>query len=106
MSPPAITLDQFRAEMLGNGYQEVLERPWAPDTVVGSHSHPFEASAVVVQGEMWLAVEGDPAQHLRPGDRFHLQPNVMHTERYGSEGATFWVARRNAVARPHAPLIG
>ena len=94
MSSPAITLDQFRAEMLGVGYDEVLERPWAPGTVVDTHSHPFEANAVVVQGEMWLAVDGGPEQRLIASDRFHLKPNVPHTERYGAEGATYWVARR------------
>ena len=87
--------DQFRTEMLAAGYNEVLERPWAPNTVVDTHTHPFEANAVVVQGEMWLAVENGADRHLRPGDRFHLQPNVPHAERYGPEGATYWVARRS-----------
>ena len=95
MSSHTITLDQFRTEMLGVGYTEVLERPWAPGTVVDTHTHPFEANAVVVQGEMWLAVDGGPERHLTPSDRFRLLPNVPHTERYGSEGATYWVARRS-----------
>ena len=50
--------DQFRAEMLAAGYDEVLERPWAPGTMLDTHTHPFEANAIVVQGEMWLTVEG------------------------------------------------
>ena len=87
--------DQFRAEMLAAGYDEVLERPWAPGTVLDTHTHPFEANAIVVQGEMWLTVEGSPERCLLPGDRFHLQPNVSHAERYGAQGATYWVARRN-----------
>ena len=95
MSSPAITLDQFRTEMLGVGYNEVLERPWAPGTVVDTHTHPFEANAIVVQGEMWLAVDGGPERRLTASDRFHLLPNVPHTERYGAEGATYWVARRS-----------
>ena len=44
--------DQFRAEMLAAGYDEVLERPWAPGTVLDTHTHPFEANAIVVQGEI------------------------------------------------------
>ena len=95
MSSPAITLDQFRADMLASGYDEVLERPWAPGTVVDTHTHAFEANAIVVQGEMWLAVDGGPERRLLPGDRFHLQPNAPHAERYGPQGATYWVARRN-----------
>ena len=64
-----------------------------------THRHPFAAKALVVQGEMWLTV-GDRTRHLRPGDTFELEPDVPHTERYGSEGATYWVARRNAARAP------
>jgi len=54
----------------------------------------FDADALVVQGEMWLTVN-DVARHLQSGDSFALDAGVVHAERYGSEGATFWVARRN-----------
>jgi len=95
MPMPNMPWEQFRADMLAAGYDEVLERQWAPDTVLATHAHPFEANALVVQGEMWLAVAGKPAQRLLPGDRFHLEPEVPHDERYGSQGATYWVARKN-----------
>lgn len=90
-----MTWEQFRADMLAAGYDEVLERQWAPGTVLATHTHPFEASALMVQGEMWLSVAGEPARHLLPGDRFHLQPEVPHDERYGAQGASYWVARKN-----------
>jgi len=93
---PAInlTFEAFRDEMLAAGYEEVLERPWAPGAVVPTHTHPFEANAVVVQGEMWLTELGGATRRLMTGDRFHLQANVPHDERYGPEGAVYWVARR------------
>jgi quercetin dioxygenase-like cupin family protein len=47
-----------------------------------------------IQGEMWLAEQGGPARRLAVGDRFHLQANVPHEERYGPQGAIYWVARR------------
>ena len=34
-------------------------------------------------------------RELRPGDWFELDRDIPHDERYGSEGATYWVARRN-----------
>ena len=43
---------------------------------------------------MWLSVGAD-TRHLRPGDTFELGFEVPHAERYGAEGATYWVARRN-----------
>ena len=90
------SLDQFRREMLAAGYDEVLERPWDAGRTIDTHTHPFEANAVVVQGDMWLAVEGQGERHLRVGDRFHLRPGVPHRERYGAQGATYWVARKAA----------
>lgn len=88
------TYADFRDQMLANGYDEVLERPWAPGTVIPTHTHPFEAEALVVAGEMWLSVRGRPTRHLLPGDRFHLQPDEAHEERYGDSGVTYWVARK------------
>lgn len=86
---------EFEADALARGYDTVLERRWAPATTTGIHSHPFAVEALVVDGEMWLTVEGD-TRHLRAGDRFELGREVPHAERYGSEGATFWVARRSS----------
>lgn len=88
------TFLEFEAESLAAGFDEVLERPWAPGTVLDTHRHPFAASALVVQGTMWLRC-GDVVRELRPGDRFALAPDEPHDERYGDEGATYWVARKN-----------
>lgn len=90
------SFEDFQATMLAAGYDEVLVRPWAPDTVVPHHTHPFDANALVVQGEMWLSVQGGAPRHLVAGDRFHLLAQVPHEEKYGPEGATYWVARRSA----------
>lgn len=97
MSKTSITLEQFRALMLAAGYEEVLERSWAPSTVLAVHTHPFEANALVVQGEMWLTIEDREPRQLRPGDVFHVRAHVAHAETYSEAGATYWVARRNVV---------
>lgn len=94
MPPVDITFEKFRADMLTEGYEEVLERHWPPEAHAPIHTHLFEANALVVQGEMWLTKQGEPARRLVAGDRFHLHPNSPHEERYGAEGATYWVARR------------
>jgi quercetin dioxygenase-like cupin family protein len=73
----------------------VLERQWKPATVIDTHTHSFAVKARVVQGEMWLTV-GEDTRHLRAGEQFELDRDVPHAERYGAEGATYWVARRNA----------
>ena len=85
--------ETFSAAALAQGYETVVPREWAPLAEVNKHTHPFEADALVVQGEMWLTV-GEDTQYLVPGGRFHLVPGTEHSERYGAEGATYWVARR------------
>lgn len=88
------TFETFKSEALAQGFDEVLERQWKPGTVLQSHTHPFSVSALVVQGDMWLEAAG-VERHLVAGDRFTLARDVPHAERYGAEGATYWVARRN-----------
>jgi len=85
----------FKEEALASGFDEALVREWAPDSVIAPHAHPFDADAVVTQGEMWLTCNGE-TRHLLPGDAFVLSRGQQHAERYGSEGATYWVARRNS----------
>lgn len=90
-----ISFDSFRAQALGEGFDEVLEREWPPLTELATHCHPFSVKAYVSRGEMWLTV-GDTTQHLLAGDSFALARDVPHDERYGPQGAAYWVARRNS----------
>ena len=91
---PSSTFDEFKAHALADGFDEVLERSWPADAVLDTHTHPFALKAQVVRGEMWLTI-ADQTRHLRPRDDFALECEVAHAERYGTEGATYWVARRN-----------
>jgi hypothetical protein len=88
------TFESFSAEHRAAGFDDVLERQWKPNTVTETHTHPFSVQALVVQGEMWLTV-GERVQHIRAGEPFELDADIPHSERYGAEGATYWVARRN-----------
>ena len=87
------SFSEFGAQARAQGFDEVLQRTWPPDTVLATHSHPFDASALLVQGCMWLTAAGQTRQ-LGAGDRFEIARDVPHDERYGPEGATYWVARR------------
>jgi AraC-like ligand binding domain len=88
------TFESFKTTALAAGFDEVLERRWEPDTVLATHTHPFAVQAIVTQGEMWLGCGGQ-VQHLKAGDRFSLERDVPHDERYGPQGTTFWAARRH-----------
>ena len=85
---------EFEAQALAEGADEVLERRWPPELVLDSHVHPFAVKALVVAGDLWLSCQG-ATRHLRAGDRFELAREEPHAERYGPDGAEYWVARRN-----------
>lgn len=86
--------DSFARLSRSEGFDEVIERHWEPLTVLETHTHPFGVKAVVTQGQLWLTVDGI-TRELQPGDTFTLDRDVPHSERYGPQGATYWVARRN-----------
>jgi quercetin dioxygenase-like cupin family protein len=89
------SFDQFAADLRAQGFDEVVEVTWPPLTVLDSHRHAFAARALVVRGEMWLTAR-DHTQHLLAGGTFELDAAEPHSERYGDQGATYWVGRRAA----------
>jgi mannose-6-phosphate isomerase-like protein (cupin superfamily) len=87
-----LRFSEFEAAERARGCQEVVARSWGADVVQDTHAHPFHARAVVVEGEMWLTVDG-VTEHLGVGDRFDIPAGKPHAERYGPRGATYWVGR-------------
>ena len=60
---------------------------------VEEHAHPFEAKALVVEGEIRIRAGGEERRY-GVGDVFHLRANERHTERYGPDGVQYLVGRR------------
>jgi hypothetical protein len=93
--PTLPTFEEFQAQALADGATEVLSRDWPANAVIEEHTHPFEVlNALVVRGQLWLTMDGQ-TKLLEPGDRFSLAHSHPHAERYGAQGATYWVARRS-----------
>lgn len=90
---PYDLIDRFDAQARADGFDQILDRDWGADELVPEHTHPFDARALVVRGEMWLE-HGGQTRHLQPGDGFELAALTPHAERYGPHGATYRVARR------------
>lgn len=88
------TFAEFETRARDQGFDEVLVREWTPGQVTGTHTHPFDVSALVVRGEVVLSCGGQD-RALSAGQPFELTRDTPHSERYGPEGATFWVARRS-----------
>ena len=88
------TFEDFQAQKLKEGYDEVLQRVWEPHFANEMHAHPFDTDARVAQGEYWLTINGQTI-HYTTGDTFQVASGVMHSEKYGAECAIFWAARKN-----------
>ena len=84
---------EFIAMLEKDGYQEIVEVKRAPNEVLGLHTHPFEACALITLGELRL-VTGSQEQLCRPGDRFHLAAHAPHAESCGAEGVHYLVGRK------------
>lgn len=87
--------EQFTLQLAQDGYTETVTRSWEPNQLVDSHSHPFDAHALVLKGEFTLSWDGQ-TQTLRQGDTFSLAAGCEHVEHYGAQGATYLVGRRYA----------
>jgi len=96
---PEADADAFAAAARAHGFDQVLTREWGADVVLDTHTHPFAVQALVTRGELWLTLRG-ATRHLRVGDRFEVGYEEPHAERYGPQGATFVVARRNTRSQP------
>ncbi len=88
------TFEAFQSRKLDEGYDQVLQRVWEPNVSNEPHAHPFDTDAVVAKGEFWLTINGQ-ANHYKSGDGFKVSRDVLHSEKYGPQGAVFWAARKN-----------
>lgn len=57
------------------------------------HTHPFEAKALILAGEIRIRVGADERVY-KTGDVFHLAANLPHHERYGPDGVQYLVGRK------------
>ena len=87
----------FEAAARRSGYTEIIAKDWEPSLVLERHTHPYDVDALLVSGSLALEIDGE-TRHLVAGDAFQLAANVPHSEVYGPNGATVWVARRHLAA--------
>jgi quercetin dioxygenase-like cupin family protein len=84
---------EFTEQAKHDGFDEIVQKEWAPNLVVGKHTHPVDVRVQVAAGLVKLEVEND-AQIYEAGQSFYIARGTEHAEYYGADGATFWVARK------------
>ncbi|RFU48521.1 cupin domain-containing protein [Paraburkholderia sp. DHOC27] len=85
--------EAFVAQLEQEGFAEVVTVDREPSGALDTHEHPFEAKALIVDGEMHIRV-GDEERFYQVGDVFYLAAHLAHSERYGPNGVRYLVGRK------------
>jgi quercetin dioxygenase-like cupin family protein len=76
----------------------------APNFKAGRHSHPGVVMAQIVEGEFWLAIDGQPDKTLKAGESLTLPDRAIHNEGGGDKGvklnAVYVVEKGKPLASP------
>lgn len=84
---------EFITALQHEGFGEIVTVERDPNGFLGTHTHPFEARALILAGEIRLNIDG-VEQVFRAGDVFHLATNQAHSESYGPEGVRYLAGRK------------
>jgi quercetin dioxygenase-like cupin family protein len=76
-----------------------------PGGVAARHTHPGEELSVVLEGQLLLEVDGQPARTLKAGESFFIPAGVIHAGTNTGSGkavvlATYIVEKGKPVASP------
>ncbi|PQV53882.1 cupin domain-containing protein [Paraburkholderia sp. BL21I4N1] len=85
--------EAFTESLTKDGFPEAVVITKEPSTTMAVHTHPFEAKALILEGELHI-ICGDEERLYQAGDVFHLAANKPHSERYGPNGVTYLVGRK------------
>ncbi len=88
-----MTKEEFEKMLAERGVETVVEVVREPNGSLDTHTHPFEAHALILEGEITLVAEGKSLL-CKPGDTFRLGANIPHTEHYGPQGVRYLAGRK------------
>ena len=88
-----MTEQEFRNQLAADGITTVVAVEREANGFMDTHTHPFEARALILDGEITIVAEGN-TQHCVAGDTFRLAANVPHTETYGPRGVKYLAGRK------------
>ena len=59
-----------------------------PGAAVPRHTHPGEEIGYVVEGELTVEIDGQPAKTVKAGEAFFIPPNTVHAGKSAAKGNT------------------
>jgi len=85
--------EQFFQKLEQERYPQPVEVVREANGSLGDHTHPFEATALILSGNIELTIEGITSNY-ESGDVFHLKHEQLHSEIYGPNGVHYLAARK------------
>ena len=92
-----VDLEAFESQLRAEGYQVITSVQQPAGYAMGEHAHPFDACALILEGDFTITVEGRD-QHYRAGEVFRLPAGTLHSERSGAGGVSYRAGRRTREA--------
>jgi len=80
---------QLRAE----GFTHTYVWQDGPGVSYPDHTHPTETAHVILEGEMTVTTQGT-AQTYRPGERFDVPANAVHSAKMGPKGRRYLIGEK------------
>ena len=75
-----------------------------PNASIGRHTHPGPETGYVIEGEMTLIVDGQPAKIVKAGESYQVPPGGIHDAKSGDKGvkvmAVYVVEKGKPLASP------
>jgi quercetin dioxygenase-like cupin family protein len=89
----------------GTNYETVIGMAEiVPNVSIGRHTHPGPESGFMLEGQMELLVEGQPAKTVKAGESYQVPPGAIHDAKTGANGAkviaTYVVEKGKPLASP------
>ncbi|MDO8505706.1 MAG: hypothetical protein Q7S48_03970 [bacterium] len=83
------TADQWKEELITEGYGELWVKVDEPGFVYKEHSHPVDTVHVILQGGMEVWAGSDQVFELRTGERWSIAKHLPHGSTIGPSGCTY-----------------
>jgi len=58
-----------------------------PNANIGRHTHPGVETGYVIEGDLFLLVEGQPPMTLKAGESYQIRSGAVHDGKSGDKGA-------------------
>ncbi|GAA6120921.1 cupin [Acidovorax sp. FG27] len=93
----------FQRQLAEEGFDPAVRVEREADGRWDEHTHPFEAKALILSGEIRIRTGAGTDRTYREGDVFHLAHEEPHAEWYGPQGVVYLVGRRSTARPAPAP---